>query len=289
MAEKDLAEKILFDHNDVFADIVNVLLFNGKQVVGQNELQNQNVHSQYKADDEVREQERDIVKNWVKGGVCLGICGIENQSSIDPRMVLRVIGYDGASYRAEYLDKERRIYAPVVTMVLNFNERRWSAPKTLKEVLDIPYGWDPYVNDYKIHVFDICWLTDEQLQMFKSDFGIVADFFVQKRRDKRYTPSKKTIQHVDEVLKLLSVMDKDVRFEKIKVSEGREYSMCNVVQSFVDKGVEQGFDRGVRQGIIETLKELGMPNDKILEHLCKKLNVDMDTARKYMEEYQQKD
>ena len=33
MAEKDVAEKILESYNDVFSDIVNVLLFDGKEVV----------------------------------------------------------------------------------------------------------------------------------------------------------------------------------------------------------------------------------------------------------------
>lgn len=33
MGEKDITEKILADYNDVFADIVNVLLFGGKQLL----------------------------------------------------------------------------------------------------------------------------------------------------------------------------------------------------------------------------------------------------------------
>ena len=33
MAEKDVTEKILESYNDVFSDIVNVLLFKGKQVL----------------------------------------------------------------------------------------------------------------------------------------------------------------------------------------------------------------------------------------------------------------
>ena len=33
MGEKDIAEKVLEDYNDVFADIVNVLLFQGDQIV----------------------------------------------------------------------------------------------------------------------------------------------------------------------------------------------------------------------------------------------------------------
>ena len=39
MGEKDITEKTLEAYNDVFADIINVLLFNGKQVVKENELE----------------------------------------------------------------------------------------------------------------------------------------------------------------------------------------------------------------------------------------------------------
>ena len=33
MGQKDLTEKILEDYNDVFADIINGLIFDGKQVI----------------------------------------------------------------------------------------------------------------------------------------------------------------------------------------------------------------------------------------------------------------
>ena len=33
MGEKDITEKMLEDYNDVFADISNVLLWQGKQVI----------------------------------------------------------------------------------------------------------------------------------------------------------------------------------------------------------------------------------------------------------------
>ena len=41
MAEKDAAEKILMSYNDVFADIVNALLFDGEPVVAPEELEDQ--------------------------------------------------------------------------------------------------------------------------------------------------------------------------------------------------------------------------------------------------------
>ena len=41
MGEQDITEKILESYNDVFADIVNVLLFNGEQIIRPDELVDQ--------------------------------------------------------------------------------------------------------------------------------------------------------------------------------------------------------------------------------------------------------
>ena len=65
MGEKDITEKILEDHNDVFADIINGLLFDGVQEIKPEALENTTVHAQYKAEDgKVHELERDIAKYW---------------------------------------------------------------------------------------------------------------------------------------------------------------------------------------------------------------------------------
>ena len=56
MSEKDVAEKTLEAHNDVFADIVNVLLFNGEQVVHEDELEDALPRSIYKAAGKTHEQ-----------------------------------------------------------------------------------------------------------------------------------------------------------------------------------------------------------------------------------------
>lgn len=49
MGVKDITEKTLEAYNDVFADIVNVLLFNGKQVIMEDELEEDAPGSHYKA------------------------------------------------------------------------------------------------------------------------------------------------------------------------------------------------------------------------------------------------
>ena len=48
MGRKDIEEKMFEDYNDVFADIVNVLLFGGKQVIRPSELENSKDKSRFK-------------------------------------------------------------------------------------------------------------------------------------------------------------------------------------------------------------------------------------------------
>ena len=86
MAEKDMTEKNLEALNDVFADIVNVLLFNGNQVVYEDKLEPASEHSIFKTDGKVHEQERDVSKYWKKGEIRISLLGFENQTKKDRNM-----------------------------------------------------------------------------------------------------------------------------------------------------------------------------------------------------------
>ena len=86
MAEKDITSKTLEAFNDVFADIVNGLLFHGKQVLQEQALIDAQPVSMYKADGQYHEQERDVSKYWVDQdgehvNIRVALLGIENQST----------------------------------------------------------------------------------------------------------------------------------------------------------------------------------------------------------------
>ena len=250
MGEKDITEKILADYNDVFADIMNGLLFAGEQRILPEALENTSIHSQYKAEDEkVHELERDVAKYWKEKEVELAICGIENQSVVEKNMPFRVIGYDGTAYRSQLLEERKKIL-PVVTIVLYFGtDRHWNSKKNIKSLMEIPEGLDKFVNDYSMQVFEIAWLTEEEISRFHSDFKVVANFFVQKRKHKDYIPDDPTeIRHIDEVLKLLRVMTGDERYQAIFQKERGVHSMCDVAERLEKMGMEKGMEQGVKQG-----------------------------------------
>ena len=93
-------------------------------------------------------------------------------------------------------------------------KHHWNKPSALFDCLYILEELKPFVSDYKINIFEIAWLSDEKLKMFKSDFRIVADYFIQMRKNKNYIPPADTIDHVHETLQLLTVLTKDRRFKE---------------------------------------------------------------------------
>ena len=159
-------------------------------------------------------------------------------------MPLRVISYDEASYKQELLDKNLKQKYPVATLVLYFGtDSKWKAPKRLHNCFKIPEELKPFVSDYKINVFDIAWLSDETIDMFKSDFKFVAKYFQTKRLNKKYVPTNDEITHIDSLLKLFSALTGDNYFESVyndsnfKNKKGG-VSMGGIFEDFVNEGKE---------------------------------------------------
>lgn len=245
MAEKDITEKNLEDLNDVFADIVNVLLFKGEQVINEKDLEADTTKSMFKADGKIHEQERDVSKFWKNGEIRISILGIENQTAQDSDMPLRVISYDGASYKQQLLDnKNQKKRYPVATLVLYFGtEEKWSKAKHLYDCFEVPEKLKPFVNDYKINVFNIAFLSSKTIAMFKSDFKIIAEYFRAKRLNQKYKGSKEKLKHANETLKMFSALTGDDSFEKVYNEDNFKkggITMCDVVERIRNDGRTEG-------------------------------------------------
>ena len=244
MAEKDITEKNLEALNDVFADIVNVLLFMGEQVINEKDLEADTTKSMFKADGKIHEQERDVSKFWKNGEIRISILGIENQTAQDSDMPLRVISYDGASYKQQLLDKKQKKRYPVATLVLYFGtEEKWSKAKHLYDCFEVPEKLKPFLNDYKINVFNIAFLSPKTIAMFKSDFKIIAEYFRAKRLNQKYKGSKEKLKHANETLKMFSALTGDDSFEKVYNAGNFKkggITMCDVVERIRNDGRTEG-------------------------------------------------
>ena len=72
-------------------------------------------------------------------------------------MPLRILGYDGADYRGQLSAKG--VLYPVVTLVLYFGEEPWTASRSLYERIPVSERLRPFVNDYRINLFEISFLA----------------------------------------------------------------------------------------------------------------------------------
>ena len=279
---KDIAEKTLEAYNEVFADIVNVLLFDGERMIRPEDLEEQTPRSIYKADGKLREIERDVAKKWIRNNIRIACIGLENQTETDRYMPLRVMGSDAADYRNQLRNlKKGKKPAAVVTLVLYFGyQGHWNAPTSLIEAMEVPEVLKPYVTDVKINLFEIAYLSRETVDKFESDFRVVADYFVQMRETGNYEASTQELDHIQAVLHLLNIMDQDHRFETALNAEQRERGeeaktmsewLTRVISENEEKGVKQGIEQGVKQGVeqgenrlgslITKLKEVGRTDD----------------------------
>ena len=302
MGEKDMAEKLLEDYPDVFADIVNVLLFDGKQEVRSEELAQSGLRSQFKADSgRMHEEERDVAKYWMKNGRIAALIGLENQTEADGDMPMRLIAYDGSSYKSQILKRNKGERYPVITLVLHFGEGRWkSLKRSLRDMFLIPLGLRSCFENYQMHLYEIAYLTERQLKMFRSDFGIIAEYIVRKRKNEPFRLSQdREIQHVDAFMKMLLVFAEEPYIEELteeilnKRKKGERITMCDISKAWVDlgrgKGLKEGEVKGqekmgrlitlmIRDGRIEELGEAG--SDRALQNKLMKEYGIQDTASK---------
>lgn len=281
LGDKDRKEKILESYNDVFADIVNGCLYDGEQVVQPEEFTDATPWGYYNESGEIHEQERDIAKYWTRKGVYISMIGIENQTAPDLDMPIRVMSYDSAAYRAQLRrkDAEKRKNAaeqratnhlfPVVSMVLYLGHKRsWNGPLTLKERLDILPALEPYVSDYRMNLYQIAWMSHEEVnRRFHGDFWVFADYLVQVRENREYHPSRQTLRHKREIVMLLNAMERDNRYETAyndlmldPIKSKEDWNMCDVLDKVENRGVERGIqqERQRMAGVLDQVENRGV-------------------------------
>ena len=263
IAGKDISEKRLEEYSDVFADMVNVLLFDGEEVINPDDLEDAPTFSAYQGKDRLRKLERDVAKYWTTGKVRLSYIGLENQTNIYKNMPLRIIGYDGTFYRDE-LNNAKTEIIPVVTLVLYFGyERHWRKPLSLADCLKIPPKLSPYVSDYKMNLFEIAWLPDETVAKFKSDFKFVAEYFTQIRKTGQWQPMPEVVKHVRELFYLFKELTGDNRF--LDIFDNTDTSAeggVNMSSIALNKIEQRGILKGIEQVAVAMISE-GEPIEKI--------------------------
>ena len=124
--------------------------------------------------------------------------------------------------------------------------------------------------------FEIAYLNEEKITLFKSDFKILVDYLHQIRTNNSYSPKDYIIKHIDELLTLMSVMTGDKRFED-SINEANEKEaryMCEVLDIIENRGIEKGLEQGLEKGLEQGRQEGADMVSKLNELLLNEGNID---------------
>ena len=127
---------------------------------------------------------------------------------------------------------------------------------------------------------------DDKLDYFHSDFRIIAEYFINKRKNIDYIPSPQEIRHVDEFLKLMQALEGDDRYEEVlhtlqKEEKKEGINMSEVLDKIENRGIIIGEKRGREK--INTLYATLLKQNRMED--LKQAITDPDYQRQLLIEY----
>ena len=157
--------------------------------------------------------------------------------------------------------------------MLYFGNTHWGSNRTLHDAIAIPDNLRPYVNDYKVNLYEIAFMNDEEISRFRSDFRIIANFIAHKRADPDFVSTDKTsFVHTDEILKLMSLLTDDNRYELTLNSKGgKPKNMCEMLDRVEARGMEKGMARGRAEGMAKGRAEGMAKGEDMIIALLRKI------------------
>ena len=305
---QDTALKNFWRDNQRFADLFNAVLFNGKEVLKAEDLEevDTDVSSIVKFDKHIETVKRilDVVRKTAYG-VDFIIWGLENQGKIHYAMPLRHMIGDSLIYLKEYqgiaaknrkekdfqssdeflsaMKKTDRLH-PVITLCVYYGEEKWDGPHNLLEMLEIPKDLEGLVSDYKMNLIQI--RESEQFPFKNEDVNTVFDI-VRKIYNEEYTKltdiyKEKNISAELGIIIGSIVESKQLINEASKIKEkGSELNMCKALEKLMSESEE----KGKVKGIVLTCRKFKISQEETLKNLIEEFSFSEEEANNYMKKY----
>ena len=306
---------------DRFADLFNGFCYGGEQRIQPGDLRDMDTASivlPYGSAGAVlpEQKARDVLKLALKtdGRVAYCILGVENQSKIHLAMPVRNMLYDAmtlteqvvataSSHRkvnnhgsddVEYLSgfhREDKIL-PVITIVVYWGAEAWDAPTTLREMY--PEGIDEsvlrYANDYMVNLVAPAMMTDQQLDIFKSDLKDVLKFI-------KHSSNKAELSQLVNSNKAYKSLDR-LAAQTISVCAGQNFNlpvgeeridMCKAIDDMLTDALNEGMDKGRKEAtnegmlnVIAMARDYNLGKEAAVQQLAKRYPLSQDDAMSFV-------
>jgi hypothetical protein len=268
----DTATNKYIRQNHVFADAFNFLIYNGKQVIDPDSLQELDskaldiVYGGTDVTNQTVQRYRDVMKTAVlmtDQKMTYLILAVENQSEIHYAMPVKNCMYDAMQYAwqvqqaadahqrngtnkgitgSEYLSRFHKTdkLLPVVTLVIYFGDKKWDGPMSLHEMFDRQDETIlSLVPDYKLNLIAPANIADGEYGLFQSDLKEVLSFI-------KYAKDKQKLQELLVTNSSFQTIGKDAvdvinacTGAKLKQEERKVVDVCQAIQEIAEEAAEK--------------------------------------------------
>ena len=334
MTKKDHLTKTYIGDNVIFADVVNYAVYDGVQVIKPEVLEDGNTVATsyiYKGDDFrlTFERARDVRKIARKNSgdnTCYMVFGAENHSQLHYAMPVKAMTYDVLEYIRQIENRKKTFRAiseakkageepieespdneeflsswkaddelvPVITIVINFGEKKWDAPVTLHEMFDRTKRKfqrnrviREMIPDYKFILIDPHQMSEDDFERMDTNLKTVLKAIAYARDKNKIELLEKIDTPLDriewEIINKYTGMSVDVPEEKEvkKMSEGLKKYLEEREDKVRIESEAKGRDEGEKKlgALIDSLINAGR-NDEI-----KKVTSDAEYRQKLYVEF----
>ena len=174
--------------------------------------------------------------------------------------------------------------APVITLVLYLNDKPWDGARSLHEMLNfknISEKAKKYIENYNIHILDVCHTPDRELQKFPPDIRFMLMFI--NLADIRKLCGQETI--AEDTFDALADYMNEPELWKIKEKAGTEkgrVNMCEGLRELMADSKAEGREEGREETTLTSVKNLMETLKLTAEQAMDALKIPDSDRKKYV-------
>ena len=261
---KDKIMKEFLENNAYFVDFFNAYFFDGERVLKPENCVE--LDSEMNDSNMDLEKHVDVIRKYNDGNLYSAFI-IENQSCVDPSMVVRAAVYEYVAYE-RMLKKSKKNKAkeklPMVNILVFYTgERPWNAARQLSQLVEVDERFEFYFHDYKMNLIEITGNTS-----YNFNEEDVYNLFYICRSIYDQSIYEGTSNHFglvkSSVLKVVKTLTDVEWLDLEELEEKEEIEMCEAEKRWLEvkskeweaEGIRKGIEQGIEQG--SEKKELEM-------------------------------
>lgn len=315
--EEDVLSKEFYSVEERYADLINGIGFQGRQIVKKEDLSELDTQTGIwkmnfgRKKRKRRIRNKDLIRK-AAFGVNFAVVGIENQEYIDYALPLRNMSYDVGEYerqaskirkkvrkgerkltKGEYLygfAKDSKLH-PVITFILYYGKEEWDGAKDLHGMIDfegIPEEMKELVQNFNIHVVEVRKLKDTSI--FQTDVRQVFDvirFSEEPDKLKELVTENSAYQNMEEdaydMIAAYTHVEELISMKDFHRKKGGKVDMCGAIAGLIEEGKLEGI-----RALIETCEEFNISREETLTRIMDKFSLSDEKAEAYMSSYWRK-